>query len=64
MSEALKQMNKYDLVNLEQLAYLLKGLSSAELETLEIILNQKAYATIGKSLKELDQGEGIPIEKW
>lgn len=64
MSEALKEMNKYELVNLERLAYLLKGLSSAELETLEIILSKEAYTTIGKSLEELEQGKGIPIEKW
>ena len=57
-------MDKYELVNLERLAYLLKGLSPAELETLEILLDKEASITISQSLKELEQGKGIPIEEW
>ncbi|MCD6317760.1 hypothetical protein J7M02_01680 [Candidatus Aerophobetes bacterium] len=64
MSKALKEMDKYELVNLERLAYLLKGLSPAELETLEILLDKEASITISQSLKELEQGKGIPIEEW
>jgi len=38
MSSALKEMDKAELVNLERLAHLLKGLSPAEFETLEFLL--------------------------
>jgi len=64
MSKVLKEMDKYELVNLERLAYLIKGLSSAELESLEILLDKEASITISQSLKELEQGKGIPIEEW
>jgi len=64
MSKTLKEMDKYELVNLERLAHLLKGLSPAELETLEILLDKEAATSISQSLKELDQGKGIPIEEW
>ena len=64
MSEALKEMDKYELINLERLAHLLKGLSSAELETLEILLDKEASITISQSLKELEQGKRIPINEW
>lgn len=64
MSEALKEMNKYELVNLERLARLLRGLSPAELETLEILLDEEASRTITQSLRELEQGKGIPIDEW
>jgi len=39
MSGALKEMDRAELVNLERLAHLLKGLSPAELETLELLLH-------------------------
>jgi len=64
MSENLKQMDKEDLVKLDRLAHLLKGLSEAELETLEILLDDESYQTITQSLKELDEGQGIQIDKW
>ena len=64
MSEALKEMDKRELVDLERLAYLLRGLSPVELETLEIILDKEASTTISQSLKELEQGKGIPINEW
>ena len=35
MSIAIKEMNRVELVNLDRLAHILKGLSIAELETLE-----------------------------
>jgi len=64
MSSTLKEMDRVELVNLERLAHLLKGLSAAELETLEILLDEEACETIAQSLKELEEREGIPIDKW
>ncbi|MFW6118275.1 MAG: hypothetical protein ACOC6R_02140 [Chloroflexota bacterium] len=64
MSGALKEIGRAELVNLERLAHLLKGLSPAELETLEILLDKEAHETISRSLKELEEGKGIPIDKW
>jgi len=64
MSGALKEMDRAELVNLERLAHLLKGLSPAELETLEILLDEEACVTIAQSLKELEERRGIPIDKW
>jgi len=64
MSEALKEIDKTELVNLDRLAHLLKGLSPAELETLEILLDEDARETITRSLNELEEGKGIPIDKW
>ena len=64
MSETLRQIDNAELVNLERLAHLLKSLSPAELETLEILLDEEASKTIEQSLKELREGKGIPIENW
>jgi len=64
MSKALKEMDKVDLVNLERLAYILKGLSRAELETLEILLDDKASMTLLESIKELNEGRRIPLHEW
>ena len=64
MPTAIKEMDKIELVNLERLAYILKGLSAAELETLEILLDEEAYKNINQSLKELKEGKGIPIDEW
>ncbi len=64
MSRSLKEMDKIELVNLARLAHLLKGLSKAELETLEILLDAEASKTIAQSLKELEEGKGIPIDEW
>ena len=64
MSNALKELDKAELVNLERLAYLLKGLSPAELETLEILLDEEASQTITQSLRELEEKKGIPIDEW
>jgi len=36
----------------------------AELETLELLLDEEASKTINQSLKELEKGEGIPIDEW
>jgi hypothetical protein len=60
-SGALKEIDRAELVNLQRLAHLLKGLSPAELETLEILLDEEARETIAQSLKELDEGNGLPI---
>ncbi len=64
MSKALKMLDKGGLVHLERLASILRGLTPEELETLELLLDRQATATIRRALKELDRGEGIPIEKW
>ena len=64
MSTAIKEMDRVDLVNLERLAYILKGLSVAEAETLEILLDKEAFRSIDQSLEELKKGERIPIDEW
>jgi len=64
MSGALKEMDRAELINLERLAHLLKGLSSGELETLEILLDEEASQIIAQSLKELEEGRRIPIDEW
>ena len=64
MSEAIKEMDQVELINLERLAHILKGLSIAESETLEILLDKEAFGSINQSLGELENGEGIPIDEW
>lgn len=64
MSKAMKAIEKGDLVHLERLASLLRALTPEELETLELLLDRRATVTIRRALKELDRGEGIPLEKW
>jgi PHD/YefM family antitoxin component YafN of YafNO toxin-antitoxin module len=64
MSTAIKEMSGVELVNLERLAYILKGLSVAEFETLELLLDEGAFRSISQSIKELEEGEGIPIDEW
>jgi SpoVK/Ycf46/Vps4 family AAA+-type ATPase len=64
VSTTLREMDKVELVNLERLAYILKGLSAAELETLELLLDEDAYESMNQSLKELGEGKGIPIDEW
>jgi len=64
MRNKLKEMDRVELVNLERLAYILKGLSAAEFETLEILLDEDSSKTISQSLKELKAGERIPIDEW
>jgi len=64
MPTTLKDMDKIELVNLERLAHILKGLSTVEFETLEILLDEEASKTITQSLKELEAGERIPIDEW
>jgi len=64
MRNRLKEMDRVELVNLERLAYVLKGLSAAEFETLEILLDEESSKTITQSLKELGAGERIPIDEW
>lgn len=60
----LREMDKVELINLERLVYILKGLSAAELETLEILLDEDAFETTKQSLKELEEEKGIPIDEW
>jgi len=64
MSETLQEMDRIELIRLERLAHLIKSLSPAELETLEILLDEEASKTLNQSLRELDQGQGIPINEW
>jgi len=64
MRNRLKEMDRVELVNLERLAYVLKGLSAAEFETLEILLDEESSKTITQSLNELGAGERIPIDEW
>jgi len=64
MPSILKEMDRADLINIERLAHILKGLSAVEFETLEILLDEEASKTITQSLKELDAGERIPIDEW
>ena len=63
-SSAIKEMDNIDIINIERLAHILKGLNAAELETLEILLDEDASKTIARSLKELKAGKRIPIDKW
>ena len=64
MRNTLKKMDRVELVNLERLAYILKGLSAADFETLEILLDEDSSKTISQSLKELKAGKRIPIDEW
>ncbi len=64
MPNTLKQMDQVDLINIERLAHILRGLSAVEFETLEILLDKDASNTITKSLKELEAGERVPINEW
>ena len=64
MSTGLKQMDKAELINLERLVRLLRGLSRAELETLEILLDEEPSRNIIQSLRELQQNKRIPIDEW
>jgi hypothetical protein len=64
MSTAVKGTSSLELVNLERLAHILKGLSVTELETLELLLDEGALRSISTSIQELEEGEGIPIDEW
>lgn len=64
MRNTLKEMDRIELVNLERLAYILKGLSAADFETLEILLDEDSSKTVSQSIKELKAGERIPIDEW
>ena len=64
MSIAVKEMDRVELVNLERLVHILKGLSAVELEALELLLDEDALRSIERSLKELKEGKGISIDEW
>ena len=64
MSMAVKEMERVELVNLERLVHILKGLNAAELETLELLLDEEVLRSIEQSLKELREEKGIPIDEW
>jgi hypothetical protein len=64
MAKALKNLKEVELVNLQRLAHLLKSLGPAEIETLELLLDDEARKIIKTSLKEFDEGKGIPLDKW
>ncbi|MBC2699269.1 MAG: hypothetical protein HF976_01415 [ANME-2 cluster archaeon] len=55
-------MDRVELINLERLAHILKGLSIAESETLEILLDKEALGSIDQSIEELEKGEGIEMD--
>jgi hypothetical protein len=61
---AVKEIERVEPVNLERLVYILKGLNAAELETLELLLDEEVFRSIEQSLKELREGKGIPIDEW
>lgn len=64
MHSSLKQMDKVDLINIERLAHIIRGLNKVEFETLEILLDKEASDTIKESLKELERGERLSISEW
>lgn len=64
MPIALKEMDRVDLINIERLSHIIKGLSPVEFETLEILLDKDASNTIIESLKELERGTRIKIDEW
>ncbi len=64
LSNTLKEMDKVELLNLERLAHLLKGLNTVEFETLEILLDEDASKTITQSINELKSKQRIPIDEW
>jgi hypothetical protein len=64
MQSSLKQMDRVDLINIDRLAHIIRGLSQVELETLEILLDKEATDTINGSIKELKKGERISISEW
>ncbi|MBW2616290.1 MAG: hypothetical protein JRD02_08970 [Deltaproteobacteria bacterium] len=64
MPNALKEMDRVDLINIERLSHIIRGLSAVEFETLEILLDKDASNTITESLKELERGTRIPIDEW
>ena len=64
MSNTLETMDTVEVVNLKRLAHILKGLSPAEIETLEILLDKEAFKVVGQSIKELEEGKGVPIREW
>ena len=63
MSSALKEMDKSELVNLERLAHLMKGLSPTELETLEFLLQPELAPELKQRRQEakteLREGETL-----
>jgi len=64
MSKALERLKEAELIDLQRLAYLLRSLTPAELETLELLLDGEAQHIIQTSLKELDEGKGISFDEW
>jgi hypothetical protein len=64
MQSSLKQMDSVDLINIGRLAHIIKGLSQAEFETLEMLLDKDGTDTINESIRELEKGERISISEW
>ena len=64
ISIAVKEMDRVELINLKRLVHILKGLSAVELEALELLFDEDALRSIERSLKELEEGKGIPIDEW
>ena len=64
MHSSLKQMDKVDLINIERLAHIIRGLNEVEFETLGVFLDKDASNTINESLKDLEKGERLSISEW
>ncbi len=64
MQSSLKEMDRVDLINIDRLAHIIRGLSQVEFETLEILLDKDATDTIRESINELQKGERISISEW
>jgi len=64
MPATLRDMDNIEIVNMERLAHIVKALSKAEIETLEILVDGDASEIIAKSISELEAGDRISIEDW
>ena len=56
MQSSLKQMDSVDLINLDRLAHIIRGLSPVEFETLEILLDKEATDTINQTIPPTKTG--------
>lgn len=58
--------NIYDpkRVDIDRLAGLIKKLSPAQLEALEIRLNPDAMKQLEASRKDIERGDTVPLDEW
>ena len=64
MTVSKSKMKMTGIINPERLAYILKSLNEEELETLELLLDNEASQQIFSSIKELKEGNGVPVGQW